>query len=71
MSKMTTRPGRQRAAEEYVICCDAMRHAFDSGTDGEGYGAVFWLIGGNVFASSHDVPLSVCPWCRKEIKNDR
>lgn len=52
-------------------CCDDMAHAFDRGTDSEGYGPVAWdsltVNGFCIFFGCHTTAIKVCPWCGEAV----
>jgi len=57
-------------SEELNICCSDFAKAFESGTDGEGYGALFYVDswrGMLVDAGCHPSPINFCPWCGKPV----
>jgi hypothetical protein len=53
-------------------CCKPFRLAFESCTDNEGYGALFYSPPptGDLFIGSSLPPIKFCPWCGRGIEDN-
>lgn len=47
-------------------CCDDMRHARQSGTDNEMYGALVYWSGDKIVMGCDLPAIRFCPWCGHE-----
>jgi hypothetical protein len=59
-----------RQKEAVLDCCNFMRHAQQSGTDNEGYGALVNYFGGSYSIGSF-TSFEFCPWCGKPVSNPK
>jgi hypothetical protein len=54
----------QFSGKKIKVCCNDFAHAYDDGTDGEGYGCLFYRYNdGSWHGGCHRTPLKYCPWC--------
>jgi hypothetical protein len=53
-----------------VICCEALAHSFESGTDNEGYSNLIRCYEDEFHIGCDNPALKFCPWCGKEFVSE-